>query len=532
MSVARLARRWGAGIIASVTATNQREYDQVIVGAGTAGCIVAARLAERGHRILLLEAGGPYRRILDIPLVGLWKWLRNPPAYCWNEYTVPQRELVGRRIWFPGGRITGGGSAINAMIYTRGHPGSYDRWNVPGWHFEDLLPSHRRAEDHENGPSVFHGTGGPIAVSSCRNRYALAESFVRGGVEAGFLKNDDFNGASSMGVGFYSLTQRRGVRSGPGKSYLQLAQRHQGFHHETGVLVTRVSVERGRVTGVVSEKDGATRTHRVNQVILSAGTVRTPQLLMLSGIGPADQLRRLGIEVIADQPSVGDSLQDQMRVPVAFRYDGASLLRPDRMVAAGIRYVIDQSGMLASNVCEAAAIACLSSGSVPDVRVAFRWRVFPETGIPLVDLEVATLQPESRGRVTLRSADPRDPPDVDPGYLTARGDREVLEQGIALARRIAATTAMRKAGVGEEYAPGSMSIAEHVSQHAASAFHPVGTCRMGVDDAAVVDPELRVRGIAGLRVVDASIIPSCVSANAQASVMAVAERASELLVEQ
>jgi choline dehydrogenase len=525
-----LASRWSAGIIAIVTGTIQREYDQVVVGAGTAGCIVAARLAEKGQRVLLLEAGGPYRRILDIPLIGLWAWLRNPSAYCWNEYTIPQAELGGRRIWFPGGRITGGGSAINAMIYTRGHAGSYDRWNVPGWHFEDLLSSHRRAEDYENGPSGFHGTGGPLAVSSCRNRYALAESFLQAGVEAGFELNDDFNGASSLGVGFYSLTQRRGVRSVPGKSYLQLARRYQGFHHETGVHVRQVMIEHGRVTGVVSEKAGETRSHHANQVILCAGTVRTPQLLMLSGIGAADDLRRLGIGVNADQPSVGESLQDQMRVPVAFHYKGASLLRPDRMVAAGLQYVFNQSGLLASNVCEAAAIACLSSGSVPDVRVAFRWRVFPETGIPMVDFEVATLQPQSRGRITLRSADPHDPPTIDPGYLTARADREALENGIALARRIATTNAMRQAGVAKEYAPGSTSLAEHVSQHAASAFHPVGTCRMGADDASVVDPQLCVRGVDGLRVIDASVIPSCVSANAQASVIALAERACELML--
>jgi len=514
-----------------VTATNQREYDQVVVGAGTAGCIVAARLAEKGQRVLLLEAGGPYRRILDIPLIGLWTWLRDPSAYCWNEYTIPQAQLGGRRVWFPGGRITGGGSAINAMIYTRGHPGSYDRWNVPGWRFEDLLPSHRRAEDYEHGPSGFHGTGGPLAVSSCRNRYALAESFIRGGVEAGLVENEDFNGASSLGVGFYSLTQRRGVRSVPGKSYLQLARRHRGFHHRTGVFVRSVMVERGRVTGVVSEEGGQSHEYRAGQVILCAGTVRTPQLLMLSGIGPAEDLRRLGIEVNVDQPSVGTSLQDQVRVPVAFHYEGASLLRPDRMVAAGMQYIVNQSGLLASNVCEAAAVACLSSGSVPDVRVAFRWRVFPETGIPMVDLEVATLQPQSRGRVMLRSADPRDPPAIDPCYLSQRADREALENGIALARRIATTTAMREAGVAKEYAPGAASLADHVSQHAASAFHPVGTCRMGADDASVVDPQLRVRGIAGLRVVDASVIPSCVSANAQASVIAVAEKASGLLVD-
>jgi choline dehydrogenase-like flavoprotein len=356
----------------------------------------------------------------------------------------------------------------------------------------------------------------------------LAESFVRGGIEVGLVPNDDFNGASSQGVGFYSLTQRRGVRSVPGKSYLQLAKRHQGFHHETGVMVTRLVVEHGRVAGVESV-GGESRTYRAAQVILSAGTIRTPQVLMLSGIGPADQLRRLGIQVIADRPSVGESLQDQLRVPVAFRYGGASLIRADRLVAAGLSYAANRTGLLASNVCEAAAIACLSSGSAPDARVAFRWRVFPETGIPLVDLEVATLQPRSRGHVTLQSANPHDSPYIDPGYLTEPEDREALEKGVTLARRIAATKAMRDAGVLDEYAPGAASIAEHVANHAASAFHPVGTCRMGADDDSVVDPALRVRGIEGLRIVDASVIPSCVAANAQASVIAVAERASEII---
>lgn len=500
-----------------------------MVGAGSAGCIVAARLAARGESVTLLEAGGPYRRILDIPLVSLWAWLRRPDRYCWNQYTTEQAALGGRRVWFPAGRITGGSSALNAMIYTRGHPASYDRWGVPGWGFQDLLPYHRRAEEYEGGRSPYHGSDGPIAVSRARYRYPLADAFVRASAEAGIPVTDDFNGATSHGTGYYGLAMRRGVRSLPGKSYLALARRHRGFRHETGAFVTRLVLAGGRATGVRFIRDGREREVRAGRVVLSAGTVRSPQLLMLSGVGPADALRRLGIEVVADRAEVGIGLQDQLRVPVAFLHDAGSPLRPDRLVVAGMQYLFARRGLLASNVCDAASVVSLSSGAVPDVRVAIRWRVFPETGLPLVDLEVAGLQPRSRGRITLRSADPREAPDIDPGYLGEPADRDVLFGGIALARRIAAMPAMRAAGLRGEYAPGETAVDDHVRQHASSAYHPVGTCRMGADDASVVDTSLRVRGIEGLHVVDASVIPSCVAANAQASVIALAEKASDLL---
>ena len=531
MEQARLARQRGTGIIASVIMANRESmtFDHVVVGAGTAGCIVAARLAEQGDSVALLEAGGPYRRILDVPLIGLWAWLRNPERYCWSQYTVPQPGLGGRRIWFPSGRITGGSSAINAMIYTRGHPASYDRWGVPGWSFQDLLSYHRRAEDFENGQSAYHGTGGPIAVSQTRHRYPLADAFVRASSEAGVPMTDDFNGPMSHGAGYYDLLQRRGIRSVPAKSYLAIARRHPGFHHEMNAVATRLLVDRGRVTGARFTRGGSERTIRAARVVLCAGVVRTPQLLMLSGIGPADALRRLGIDVLADHPDVGASLQDQVRVPIVFRHRGGSPTRADRLAVAGLQFLGGRRGLLTSNVCDVAAVACLSSSEIPDVRVALRWRVLPETGLPLVDLEVATLQPESRGRVSLRSADPGVPPDIDPCYLSEQADRDALERGVALARRIAATDSLRRAGVEDEYAPGSASVDEHVRQHASSAYHPVGTCRMGADDGSVVDPELRVRGIEGLRVVDASVIPSCVAGNAQASVIAVAEKASDLM---
>lgn len=520
-----------AGIIAGVTAAvhAHRDIDDVVVGAGTAGCIVATRLAEQGRRVLLLEAGGPYRRVLDIPLVGLWAWLRNPGRYCWNQYTRPQAELGGRRIWFPGGRITGGSSAINAMIYTRGHPASYDRWDVPGWRFADLLPYHVRAEDHERGASAHHGTGGPLAVSATRFRWPLGDAFIRGAAELGIEPTDDFNGARSHGAGFYALTQRRGVRSVPGKSYLDLARRHPGFHHETNAFVTRLAVERGCVTGVMVADGRVERCVQAGRVILSAGAVRTPHLLMLSGIGPADSLRRLGIGVVIDRAEVGRSLQDQVRVPVAYRCRDGWPTRVDRLIGAGLRYVRDRGGLLASNVCDVAAVTSLSSGDVPDVRVALRWRVFPESGVPLVDFEVAMLAPRSRGHITLRSNDPLDAPDIDPGYLTDPADWDVVRGGVALARGLAATQALQAAGIASEYAPGPVPMDAHIGAHADSAYHPVGTCRMGSDDASVVDPSLRVRGVDGLRIVDASVIPSCVAANAQASVVAVAEKAADLL---
>lgn len=526
-----MAHPGGVRILARVTGAPQKPdvVDHIVVGAGTAGCIVAARLAERGASIILLEAGGPYRRVLDVPLLGLWAWLRRPDAYCWNQYTTPQAALGGRRVWFPGGRITGGSSAINAMIYTRGHPASYDRWGVPGWTFADLLPYHRRFEDFEGGESAYHGSGGPIAVSRARFSYALADAFVRGSVEAGIEPVDDFNGPQSHGVGYYAVTQDRGMRSASGKTYLALGKRHPGFHHETGVHVTRILMDGGRVTGVECRNGAGTRTIRSASVVLCAGAVRTPQLLMISGVGPADALQQIGISVKVDQPAVGDSLQDQVRVPVAFHHEGQSLTRPDRLFFAGFDYVARRRGFLASNVCDVAAVATLSSGDIPDVRVAFRWRVFPETGLPLVDFEVATLSPVSRGRVSLRTADPDDAPDIDPGYLSEQADRDAVHRGIDLARRIAGTDAMRRAGIREEFAPGAMSIDDHLRLHTASAFHPVGTCRMGADEASVVDTELRVRGVEGLRVIDASVIPGCVAANAQASVMAVAERGVDLL---
>lgn len=508
-----------------------RETEYVVVGGGTAGCIVAARLAEAGHSVMLIEAGGPYRRRLDVPLLSLWTWLRNPERYCWNQHTVPQARLDDRRIWFPGGRILGGGSAINAMLYTRGHAASWDAWNVPGWTFADLLPYHRRAECHEAGASEFHGGNGPMGTGTSRNRSALADAFIDACAAAGMEPNLDFNGRSSLGAGYLPVTQRGGRRASTGNTYFRLARRHRAFGYRTGVRVSRILLEDARVTGVeCAGPEGTSILRATREVILSAGTVRSPELLLRSGVGPAADLHRLGIPVAAHLPGVGASLQDQLRVSVPFRYAGGWATRPDRLVIAGARYALTRRGLLASNVCDAGAVISTTGQRVPDARIVLRWRVMPETGIPLVDLEVTLLAPSSRGRVTLHSPEPTAEPAIDPRYLDVDTDLATLERAMDVARQLGASPSLRAAGFREEYLPGARPVAAHVRATAGSAFHPVGTCRMGVDDQAVVDPALRLRGVAGLRIVDASVIPGCVTANAQAGVIAVAEKASDLVL--
>jgi choline dehydrogenase len=506
----------------------------VVVGAGTAGCAVAARLAEDPQvSVALLEAGHAPPRILSIPLVGLWAWLRQPARFCWEDWTVPQPELAGRRIWWPAGRLVGGSSAINAMVYNRGHPLSYRRWDPAGatdWNYESLLPYFRRAEDNERGASTFHGVGGPLGISETRNPYELARAFIAGCQEVGIPATDDFNAAEPNGAGFYQLTQRRGVRTSTA-DYLSRAPGGPRVTLFLGARAARVLFDKQRAMAVQYQAAGETRVLRAaREVILCAGVVRSPRLLLSSGIGPAPMLRRFGIPVIAESPSVGVGLQDQLRVPVAFVLDRPRPTRFSALLSAGVKYLSSRRGLLASNVCEAAAILPPDPPhSTSSLRIACRWRVLPERSETLVDFEVALLEPQSRGVLGFESGDPFAAPSLDPGYLAEPADREALQHGIELARRIAASASCRAAGVGAEFLPGAIGTLEHLRRHADTAFHPVGTCRFGTDAEAVVDPQLRVRGVDGLRIVDASVLPATVAGNAQAAVLAVAERAADLI---
>ena len=347
-----------------------RTFDYVVVGAGTAGCVVACRLAASGASVALLEAGGPYRRLLDVPLLSLWAWLRRPARYCWQDWTEPQAALDGRRIFWPAGRLVGGSSAINAMIYCRGHPASYDRWqrltggqsDAPAWNYEALLPYFRRSEDFEGDGSVHHGTGGPIGVSASRHPTPLSEAFLRGCDELGIRRTDDFNSETAEGASYLHVTQRHGRRTSS-ERYLHPGP---GLGPPTawlGTPVTRIVFERGRATGVeVAASGGHSVIHAAREVILCAGVVRSPQLLMLSGVGPADVLRSLGIDVVADRPGVGDNLQDHLLVPVAFECAGPRPTSPPALLRGAIQYALTGRGVFASNVSDTAAIVRLDAG--------------------------------------------------------------------------------------------------------------------------------------------------------------------------
>jgi choline dehydrogenase len=513
-------------------------FDYVVVGAGTAGCVVASRLAASGASVALLEAGGPYRRLLDVPMLSLWAWLRRPARYCWQDVTEPQVALDGRRIVWPAGRLVGGSSAVNAMIYCRGHRGSYDRWQCPAenpsetlaWNYDALLPYFRRSQHFDGNESRHHGRGGPIGVSASRHRTALADAFVDGCVDLGIRRTDDFNADGGEGAGYLHVTQRHGRRT----SSARYLRRGLGASLPTTLLETaarRIVFERERATGVEVDGAGGQRViHAAREVILCAGAVRSPQLLMLSGVGPADALRQLGIDVVADRPFVGENLQDHIRVPVVYEYAGPRPTKPAALVSHAVRYALTRRGIFTSNVADAAAIVRLEPDRpIPDVRILHRWRVLPQHPTCAVDFEVVAIDPASRGRVTLVSPDPGRPPRIDPGYLTAPSDIEVLRRGIDLARALAATASCRAAGIGAEVLPGATPILAHIRAQANTAFHPVGTCRLGSDADAVVDPWLRVVGVSGLRVVDASVMPTTVAGNAQAAVFAIAERAADLI---
>lgn len=486
----------------------------------------------------LVEAGGPHRPLFEVPLLSLWAWLRRPARYCWTDWTVPQARLGGRRIFWPGGRLVGGSSAINAMIYCRGHPASFDRWQrpdaesgAPAWTHEALLPYFRRGENFDGMESIHHGRNGPIGVSRSRHPTPLADAFLSGCEELGIRYNGDFNSGTADGAGYLHLTQHRGRRTSSAR-YLQNGRGLGIPNLFLGSPVRRIVIEQGRASGVevgTSGPGGMIRAER--EVILSAGAVRSPQLLMLSGVGRADLLRRFGIGVVADCPGVGDNLQDHVRVPVVHECAGPRPTELKALAGGAARYILMRRGLFTSNVADAAAIVRLDgSREIPDLRILCRWRVLPQHPAWAVDFEVVAIDPASRGRVTLASADPMQPPEIDPGYLTSPSDAETLRRGVELARELAATRACRAAGIGTEVLPGgAASVDEHIRQQADSAYHAVGTCRFGGDEHAVVDPWLRVVGVSGLRVVDASVMPTTVAGNAQAAVYAIAERAADLI---
>ncbi|WP_042269068.1 GMC family oxidoreductase [Paraburkholderia heleia] len=527
------------------------QYDYIIVGGGSGGASLAGRLAERCPQasIALVEAGPHTARnpFVNMPLgVAALVPFRTKNNYAYE--TVPQPGLAGRRGYQPRGRGFGGSSIINAMIYTRGHPLDYDEWaqlGCTGWAWRDVLPYFLRAEDNERGASAWHGAGGPLGVADLRERNPVAARFVEAAREAGFRLNDDFNGEEQEGVGFYQVTQRGGERCTVARAYLYGRER-PNLHLIADATVLRVSFDGARASGVELARGGAIeKLHARAEVILAAGAFNSPQLLMCSGIGPADELRALGIAVRHDAPEVGRNLIDHIDFTFNKRVHssdtvGYSLRGVARMTAGLVRYLRGRRGMLTTNVAEAGGfLKSRPELDRPDLQLHFCTALVDDHSRRLhwghgYSLHVCVLRPASRGTLTLASADARVAPVIDPRFLSDPRDLDALAQGARLARRILDASALARLGGRELYTHGEQSDAqlrETIARHADTIYHPVATCRMGGDARSVVDPQLRVRGVTGLRIADASVMPTLIGGNTNAPSVMIGERAADFIAQ-
>jgi choline dehydrogenase len=524
-------------------------HDFVVVGAGTAGCALAARLSENGrHSVLLLEAGPKDDSLwIHIP-IGYGKTMFHP-VYNWRFETEPDPGMNGRRIYWPRGRCLGGSSSINGLIYIRGQHEDYDHWAAlgnDGWAWKDVLPYFRKLESNSRGASELHGADGPISCSDISGRHELIEAIIAGAGSLGVPRNDDFNGERQEGVGYFQLFTRKGWRSSTAVAYLKPARGRPNLRVETGAHATRVLFEGTRATGVEYRQHGRLKSARAGrEVILAAGALQSPQLLQLSGVGPAQLLREHAIAVVADRPGVGENLQDHLQLRLVFKCAKPITTNDDlaswwRSAKIGLQWLFLREGPLAIGINQGGLFTrVLPESTRPDIQFHIATlsadlagaKPHPFSGFTL---SVCQLRPGSRGTVRIKSADPFQAPAMVPNYLSTEEDRRCAVEAVKYARKLAATAAVAPY-VREEYRPGpgvgsDAEILDWCRGNGATIFHPSGTCRMGSDAMAVVDSRLRAIGVAGLRVVDCSVMPTLVSGNTNAPVAMIAERASDLIL--
>ncbi len=519
-------------------------FDTIIVGAGSAGCVLANRLsADPANKVLLLEAGP---RDTD-------PWIHVPIGYAklftrrdvnWAYESEPEPSLGGRRIFTPRGKVLGGSSSINGLVYIRGQPEDFDAWEVPGWSHVELLPYFIKAEDQKNGANALHGAGGPLGVSDLE-RHELCDAFIASAQSLGIPRNDDFNGERQEGTGYYQATVRNGRRSSTAVEYLRPAQNRPNLKVETGALAGKILFSDRKAVAVEytkGEKQFQAKANR--EILLCGGSFNSPQLLQLSGVGPGALLQEQGIPVVHDAPEVGENLQDHLYCRTFWRCNKPLTLNDDmmslwRQAKLGLDYLLFRRGPLTVAAGHAAAFVRTRTGlKRPDAQLYYinfstakrGGTLHPWSGFTI---SVSQLQVESRGSVRIKSADPRAAPAIRYNYLATENDRRVMVEGLKIARRIAAAAPLSGYVVNEEFpGPGVQSdedLLAVVRQSGETVFHPTSTCRMGTDERSVVDSQLRVRGLRGLRVVDASVMPAVVSGNTNAAVIAVAEKAADLI---
>ncbi len=524
------------------------EFDYIVVGAGSAGCVLANRLSEDpSNRVLLLEAGGNDLSFwLHVP-VGYFKTMHNP-AFDWCYMTEPDSGIADRSLQWPRGKVLGGSSALNGLLYVRGQKQDYDRWaelGNTGWSYDDVLPYFRKSEDNSRGADKFHGVGGPQKVSDLRLRRPIAEHFIQAATEIGIPLNDDYNAADQEGVGYFQQTAYNGFRWSTAKSFLRPAKKRPNLKVETRAQATRLIMHGKRITGICYRRGNEDRTATAAaEVILSAGAINSPQILQNSGIGDPATLQRAGIETQHALAGVGKNLQDHLQIRLVFKTNQATLNdelnNPLKQLMVGMQYILTRTGPLTLAASQV-TVFTRSGENVDRPDIQFHMQPLsadkPGEGVhpfSAFTSSVCQLRPHSRGEVVVESSDPLAYPKIYPNYLSDERDCAVAVGGIKVARRIAEAPSLRDCIV-DEYVPGRKfqsdeELLDAARQFSQTIYHPTSTCKMGNDGMAVVDPQLRVHGLDGLRVVDASVMPEIVSGNTNAPTIMIAEKAADMIL--